>query len=39
MLARWGEPHVPLKLASAEAWRIPGLMAYRERWERALKGC
>ena len=25
MLARWGEPHAPPKLAPAEAWRIPGL--------------
>ncbi len=36
MLARWGEPHPPPKLAPAEAWRIPGLTAYRERWRRAL---
>ena len=36
MLARWGEPHAPPKLAPAEAWPIPGLTAYRERWERAL---
>jgi L-fuculokinase len=36
MLARWGEPHAPPKLAPAEGWRIPGLTAYRERWERAL---
>jgi sugar (pentulose or hexulose) kinase len=36
MLARWGEPHAPPKLAPAEAWRIPKLTDYRERWERAL---
>jgi L-fuculokinase len=37
MLARWGEPHAPPKLAPAEAWRIPGLMVYRKRWERACR--
>ena len=36
MLARWGEPHDPPKLAAAEAWRIPEIEAYRERWERSL---
>ena len=36
MLARWGEPHAPPRLAPAEAWRIPGLLEYRKRWERAL---
>jgi L-fuculokinase len=36
MLARWGEPQAPPRLAPAEAWRIPGLAAYRERWEQAL---
>ncbi|MBV8107807.1 MAG: sugar kinase [Hyphomicrobiales bacterium] len=36
MLARWGEPHAPPRLAPAEAWRIPGLSEYRKRWERAL---
>ncbi|MGA7199760.1 MAG: sugar kinase, partial [Roseiarcus sp.] len=36
MLAHWGKPHAPPRLVSAKAWRIPGLAAYRERWERAL---
>jgi sugar (pentulose or hexulose) kinase len=36
MLAHWGEPHPPPRLEPAPAWAIPGLKAYRERWERAL---
>jgi L-fuculokinase len=36
MLARWGEPHAPPRLAPAEVWRIPGLAEYRKRWEQAL---
>ena len=36
MLARWGEPHPPPRLEPARAWDLPGLEAYRERWERAL---
>ena len=36
MLAHWGEPHEPPRLEPAPAWTLPGLEAYRERWERAL---
>jgi sugar (pentulose or hexulose) kinase len=36
MLAHWGEPHPPPRLEPAPAWALPGLKAYRERWERAL---
>jgi sugar (pentulose or hexulose) kinase len=36
MLAHWGEPHPPPRLESARGWDLPGLDAYRERWERAL---
>ena len=36
MLAHWGEPHPPPQLAPAHAWDLPGLEAYRDRWERAL---
>ncbi len=36
MLARWGEPHEPPKLAPARAWDAPGLLDYAERWRRAL---
>jgi sugar (pentulose or hexulose) kinase len=36
MLAHWGRPHPPPRLAPAQAWVLPGLEAYRERWERAL---
>ena len=36
MLAHWGEPHGPPRLESARAWDLPGLEAYRDRWERAL---
>jgi L-fuculokinase len=36
LLARWGEPHAPPRLEAAQTWDIPGLGAYRERWERLL---
>jgi sugar (pentulose or hexulose) kinase len=36
MLAHWDEPHPPPRLESAPHWGLPGLEAYRERWERAL---
>jgi L-fuculokinase len=36
MLASWGDPHEPPRLAPAQAWVIPGLKAYRDRWERGL---
>jgi L-fuculokinase len=36
MLAHWGEPHGQPRLESARAWDLPGLQAYRDRWERAL---
>ena len=36
LLAHWGEPHEPPHLEAARAWAIPGLKAYRERWERGL---
>ena len=36
MLARWGEPHEPPKLARARAWDVPGLAAYAERWRVGL---
>ena len=36
MLAHWGEPHPPPRLAPARAWDLPGLGAYQDRWERAL---
>jgi L-fuculokinase len=36
LLAHWGEPHPPPRLESARLWVLPGLEAYRERWERAL---
>ncbi len=36
MLAHWGEPHPPPLLEPARAWVLPGLEAYRERWERSL---
>ncbi len=36
MLARWGAPHAAPRLVPAETWWVPGLAAYRERWERAL---
>ena len=36
MLAHWGEPHPPPRLEPARVWDLPGLEAYRDRWERAL---
>jgi L-fuculokinase len=36
MLARWGEPHRPPELHPANVWNLPGLEAYRDRWERSL---
>ncbi len=36
MLARWGEPHEPPKLAPARPWDVPGLAAYAQRWRQAL---
>jgi L-fuculokinase len=36
MLARWGEPHDPPRLAPTQEWRIAGLEAYRNRWDRGL---
>ena len=36
MLARWDEPHGPPQLQPAPVWNLPGLEAYRDRWERAL---
>jgi L-fuculokinase len=36
MLAHWDAPHEPPRLEPARAWAIPGLQAYRERWERRL---
>ena len=35
-LAHWGGTHAPPRLEPARAWVLPGLDAYRERWERAL---
>jgi sugar (pentulose or hexulose) kinase len=36
MLARWGESHPSPRLEPARVWNLPGLEAYRDRWERAL---
>jgi L-fuculokinase len=36
MLAHWDEPHPPPRLEPARVWNLPGLEAYRDRWERAL---
>jgi sugar (pentulose or hexulose) kinase len=36
MLAHWGEPQSPPRLEPARAWNLPGLEAYRDRWEHAL---
>jgi L-fuculokinase len=36
LLARWGEPHAPPRLEPARVWAVPGLDAYRRRWEKAL---
>jgi sugar (pentulose or hexulose) kinase len=37
MLARWGEARDPPRLEAARAWTVPGLDAYRRRWESALR--
>ena len=36
MLAHWGEPHEPPTLARAQAWAVPGLGLYAQRWRQAL---
>ncbi|MGC9956599.1 FGGY-family carbohydrate kinase [Roseiarcus sp.] len=36
LLAHWGEQREPPRLDPARAWSLPGLEAYRRRWERAL---
>ena len=36
MLAHWDEPHQAPRLEPAAAWDLPGLEAYRDRWERVL---
>jgi sugar (pentulose or hexulose) kinase len=36
LLARWGEQREPPRLDPARAWAVPGLDAYRRRWERAV---
>jgi L-fuculokinase len=36
MFAHWGGPNSPPRLEPVSAWDLPGLEAYRERWERAL---
>jgi hypothetical protein len=36
LLAHWGEQREPPRLDPARAWAIPGLDAYRQRWERSL---
>ena len=36
MLAHWDEPHPPPSLEPARVWDLPGLEAYRNRWEQAL---
>jgi L-fuculokinase len=36
MLAHWDEPHRSPRLETAAAWNLPGLEAYRDRWQRAL---
>jgi L-fuculokinase len=36
LLAHWGEQREPPRLDPARAWAIPGLDAYRRRWERSL---
>src|SRR5579863_4426606 len=36
LLAHWGEPHPAPRLEPSRPWVLPGLQAYRERWERAL---
>jgi sugar (pentulose or hexulose) kinase len=37
MLAHWGEARDPPRLEAARAWTIPGLDAYRNRWEAAVR--
>jgi sugar (pentulose or hexulose) kinase len=36
LLAHWEEKHAPPQLARAQAWRVPGLGAYQERWKAGL---
>ncbi len=36
LLAHWDEPHAAPKLKRAEAWSVPGLREYQERWESGL---
>jgi L-fuculokinase len=36
MLAHWDEPRAPPRLDPAPEWTVPGLDAYRRRWEGAL---
>ena len=36
LLARWGKPFEPPRRDVARAWVVPGLQAYRERWESLL---
>ena len=36
LLAHWGEPAAPPRRDPAQAWVLPGLQAYRERWEQRL---
>jgi hypothetical protein len=36
MLAHWDEPHRSPRLETAGVWGLPGLEAYRDRWERSL---
>ena len=36
LLAHWGEQRKQPRLEPAPAWAIPGLDAYRRRWEAAL---
>jgi len=37
MLAHWDEPHTPPTVSSVEAWKIPQLREYRDRWEARLR--
>jgi L-fuculokinase len=36
LLAHWGEPHPAPRLEPARPWILPGLEAYRARWERSV---
>ncbi len=36
MLARWGERRAPPQLSRAQAWDVPGLAAYAQRWRQGL---